>query len=328
MKFQRDQRITEAHLKRSAVIYVRQSSPRQVRMNTESTNLQFSLRERAVSFGWSDPAVIDEDLGVSAGGYVERPGFQRMLTMVTMKQVGIIFCYDASRLSRNSKDWAHLFELCGFFDTLVADVDQVYNLDVPNDRMVLGIKGTVSELELSILRMRLKQGASEKARRGELKFVLPSGYCYDSDDKIVTDPDARVRQAMNLMFSEFRKHSSVRQLSMWYMANSISFPVRRVGRQNPIVWEIPKYGNLRTLLQNPVYAGVYAYGRRQTVCEYKEGSLVKKVTDYLPSDKWQVCIMDHHESYISWDEYLDIQKKISQNRPRWKMDENLCAKIL
>lgn len=325
MNLQRDQRINDSHLKRDAIIYIRQSSPTQVKMNTESLNLQLALREKAISYGWNNPIVIDDDLGISAGGFADRPGFQRLLTMITMKQVGVIFCYDASRLSRNSKDWAHLFELSGFFDTLIADVDQIYNLNHPNDRMVLGIKGTISELELSILKLRMKQGSIEKARRGELKFNLPSGYIYDNNSKIVTDPDTRVRKAIYRLFSEFKKHTSVRQLALWYLENNISFPVRRIGATTTIAWEIPKYNNLRTLLLNPIYAGVYAYGRRQTFCEYRNGTLIKRISDYLPFEKWQVLIKNHHEAYISWEEFLDIHKKISQNRPRWKMDENLCA---
>ena len=150
MKTLRDQRITDVHTQRLAIVYIRQSSPNQVKINTESSRMQLSFRERAISLGWHNPVIIDEDLGISAGGYSTRPGFQKMLTMVSMKEVGIIFCLEASRLSRNNKDWAHLFELCAYFDTLVADIDQVYNLNFPNDRMVLGIKGTMAEMELSI----------------------------------------------------------------------------------------------------------------------------------------------------------------------------------
>ena len=327
MSVRRDQRISDLHLSRKAIVYIRQSSPHQVKSNTESPRLQLSLRERAISFGWRDPLVIDDDLGISAAGYSNRPGFQRMLTMVTMKEVGVILCFDASRLSRNSKDWANLFELCGGFDTLVADLDQVYDLNLPNDRMVLGIKGTMAELELSIQKMRLKQGALQKARRGELKTILPPGYCHDHDDKIVFDPDVRVRQAIHLLFEQFEKHTSVRQLSHWYIENKIAFPVRKVRKNNPVVWEVPKYGTLKTLLQNPSYSGVYAYGRTRTTYEYekKEGRLVKKTSDYLPPEQWRVCIKDHHEAYITWEAFLDNQKKISQNRPRWKKDENICA---
>jgi len=325
MEILHDQRISEDHLKRHALIYLRQSSPGQVKINVESFRLQLSLREKAISFGWIDPIIIDDDLGLSAAGFSERPGFQRLLTMVTMKQAGIIFCLEASRLSRNNTDWAQLFELCGFFNTLVADTEQVFNLNIPNDRMVLGIKGTFAEMELSIIKMRLKNGATLKAQRGELKVILPPGYAYDHNDKIVIDPDKRVKQAIKLLFSQFDKHTSVRQLVDWYMENNTYFPVRKLTSPNSIRWEIPKYSNIKNLLQHPIYAGVYAYGRRQTLYQYKNSSLSKKITDVLPYDKWQVLIKDHHEPYISWDKFLDIQKKISHNRPRWKMDENLGA---
>jgi DNA invertase Pin-like site-specific DNA recombinase len=325
MQFVKDQRITDSHHKRSACIYVRQSSSKQVKQNTESQKFQLSLRERAISLGWSMPVVIDDDLGISAAGYSERPGFQKLLTQITMKQVGIIFCVDASRLSRNSKDWAQLFELCAFFDTLVADFEQIYDLNLPNDRLVLGIKGTMSEMELSILKMRLKEGAILKAKRGELKFVLPPGFIHDHNSKIVLDPNKRVQNAIRLMFSQFNAHTSVRQLLQWYKTNNVTFPVRRVGLNNPIVWEIPKYGNLSTLLQNPVYAGVYGYGRRKTISEFKDGILVKRMSNYLPYNEWKVFIKDNHEAYISWDEFLEIQKKIAQNKPRWEKDESLGA---
>ena len=190
------QRITTAHLERRALIYVRQSSPDQVRNCTESRRVQLGLRDRAIAFGWNSPTVIEEDLGLSAAGYTDRPGFQKILALIAMRDVGIIFCIDASRLSRNSPDWANLFELCGYFDTLIADHDQIYDLSIPNDRLVLGIKGTVSELELSILRTRLRLGAESKAARGLLKFVLPPGYTHDPDGQIILDPDRRVHKAI------------------------------------------------------------------------------------------------------------------------------------
>ena len=159
----RDSRITRQHLERSAIIYIRQSSPEQVRVNVESTRLQLGLRQKAIALGWPHPVVVDDDLGVSAGGYADRKGFQEMLTQVALRRVGIILCSDASRLSRNSKDWAHLFELCGYFQTLIADVEQIYDLTQPNDRLVMGIKGTMSEMELVILRNRLRHGVEAKA---------------------------------------------------------------------------------------------------------------------------------------------------------------------
>ncbi|MBK8978769.1 MAG: recombinase family protein [Planctomycetes bacterium] len=214
--------IRDEHRARKAVVYVRQSSPSQVRISGESARLQRDLQQRAIAIGWSQPLVIDEDLGVSAAGYAERPGFQRLLSMVAMREVGIVLCIDASRLSRNSKDWAHLFELCAYFGTLIADLDQVYDLTAPNDRLVMGIKGTMSELELTILRRRLQGGLESKAARGELRINLPAGYVYDGDD-IVMDPDQRVQAAIRLMFDQFDRSSSIRQLAMWYRDQDIAF---------------------------------------------------------------------------------------------------------
>jgi len=195
-------RIAKRHLERPAIVYVRQSDPQQVRVHTESTRLQRGLREKAIALGWPNPTVIDEDLGVTATGFAERRGFQWMLTKVTMRRAGIILCMDASRLSRNSKDWAHLFEMCGYFDTLVADLQQVYDISIPNDRLILQIKGTVAELELSSMRTRLRAGLEAKAARGELRVLLPPGYVYDCNDQIVMDPDERVQQAIRGMFEK------------------------------------------------------------------------------------------------------------------------------
>ncbi len=223
-------RIAKRHLDRSAVVYVRQSDPRQVRENAESTLLQRGLRERAIEMGWPMPKLVEDDLGITASGFADRPGFQWMLAQVTMRRVGIIFCIEASRLSRNSSDWAHLFELCGYFDTLVADVQQIYDVSIPNDRLVLQIKGTVAELELSSLRTRLRAGAEAKAARGELKILLPPGYVYDADEQIVVDPDKRVQQAIRSMFEQFEHATSVRQLALSYRDTQSLF--RSVNRKN------------------------------------------------------------------------------------------------
>ncbi len=188
-------RIAPRHLERGAIVYVRQSDPQQVREHTESTRLQRGLRERAIALGWPNPTLIEDDQGITASGFADRPGFQWLLTQVTLRKVGIILCIEASRLSRNSRDWAHLFEMCGYFDTLVADPQQVYDVAIPNDRLVLQIKGTVAELELSSMKTRLRAGIEAKAARGELKVLLPPGYVYDANDQLVMDPDKRVQQA-------------------------------------------------------------------------------------------------------------------------------------
>ena len=317
------QRITTAHLERRALIYVRQSSPDQVRNCTESRRVQLGLRDRAIAFGWNSPTVIEEDLGLSAAGYTDRPGFQKILALIAMRDVGIIFCIDASRLSRNSPDWANLFELCGYFDTLIADHDQIYDLSIPNDRLVLGIKGTVSELELSILRTRLRLGAESKAARGLLKFVLPPGYTHDPDGQIILDPDRRVHKAIQNLFDQFDRCSSIRQLSLWYRQNSTTFPLRKLSKPCTIAWQIPSITTLRHLLKHPIYAGAYVYGRSRRRVEYVEGKLVKRSEADLPPDQWRVCIHDHHPAFISWQRFLDNQDKIAAARPRWAMQDNI-----
>ncbi|MBI4880694.1 MAG: recombinase family protein [Planctomycetes bacterium] len=312
-------RIAAHHLQRDAVVYVRQSSPEQVRRNTESARVQLDLRERAIALGWSHPKVIQDDLGLSASGFVQRPGFQSLLARVALRELGIILCLDASRLSRNSKDWAQLFELCGFFDTLIADLDQVYDLRVPNDRLILGIKGTVSELELSILRNRLRSAIEHKAARGELKMHLPPGYVHDGEGHIVPDPDQRVRDAIQLMFDQFDRTRSVHQLALWYRDTHTSFPVRRIGCSDPTRWGIPTARNLLHLLTHPIYAGVYTFGRSTTNVKYVNGSLVKRAGGRLPPDQARVFIEDHHSAYISRERFRCNGRRIAENRPRWPM---------
>jgi DNA invertase Pin-like site-specific DNA recombinase len=323
MKALVEQRITPEHLARRAIVYVRQSSPDQVRNYTESRRVQIGLRDKAIELGWSSPTVVEEDLGLSAGGYTERPGFQHMLAQVAMRAVGIILCIDASRLSRNSKDWANLFELCGYFETLIADLEQVYDLSVPNDRLVLGIKGTVSELELSILRTRLRMGAESKAARGALKFIVPPGYTHDNDGRVVRDPDRRVQKAIKAFFDQFDLCSSIRQLALWYRETQTLFPIRKLTKPCSIAWEVPSAGTLRKLLKHPIYSGVYVYGRSRQRVEYVDGRLIKKTETQLAQDQWRVCIHNNHPAYISWERYHANQDKIAESRPRWTMEDNL-----
>ena len=268
-------RIAKRHLERSALVYIRQSDSCQVRDHVESTRLQRGLRERAIELGWPMPTLVEDDLGITASGFSERPGFSWMLRQVTQRAVGIILCIEASRLSRNSSDWAHLFELCGYFDTLVADTQQVYDISIPNDRLVLQIKGTVAELELSSLQSRLRAGAEAKAARGELKIMLPPGYVYDTNNQIVFDPDERVQQALRSMFAQFVHQTSIRQLAIWYRDTRTLFPVRKPNRKGSLVWERPKSSMLYKLLCHPVYAGIYAYGRTKTFVDCVNGKLVK-----------------------------------------------------
>jgi len=325
MKGDVDHRILPLHLARSAIVYIRQSTPEQVRGNPESTRVQLGLCEKAIALGWRSAHVIQDDLGVSAGGYVDRPGFQELLTRVATREVGIILCVEASRLSRNSKDWAHLFELCGYFQTLIADLEQVYDLSHPNDKLIMGIKGTVSEMELSVIKARLKSGTESKAARGELKINLPTGYVYDSCDKIVQDPDQRVQQAIATLFEQFQRSTSVRQLSLWYRDNNVLFPVKKTGRDNKIHWEVPASKTLHNLLRHPIFAGAYVWGRTFTFVDYVDGALVKRVGEQREIEEAKVCIQDHHPAYISWEQLLANRAKMAQNRPRWSMQQNQGA---
>lgn len=317
-------RITSVHRQRQALIYVRQSSPQQVKDNQESQALQRGLRQRATELGWRDPEIIEDDLGLSASGFSERPGFQRMLTEVTMRRVGIIFSLEASRLSRNSKDWAQLFELCAHFQTLIADAEQIYDLSQPNDRLVLGIRGTMSDLELSILRDRMQRGLEAKASRGELRIQLPVGYVYDEREEIVFDADKRIQQAVRSLFEGFDRHSSVRQLALWYRDTGTLFPSRRSGSSS-WDWRVPCARTLNNVLVHSIYAGAYVWGRRRTEVVCREGKLTKRVKHLRGFENARVLIRDHHPAYITWERLVSNCAKISENRPRMVMDENRGA---
>ena len=320
-----ENRIAQRHRERAAVVYVRQSTPEQVRTHTESTRVQLGLRERAVALGWPRPVAIEDDLGVSAAGFADRPGFARLLADICSRSVGIVLCLDVSRLSRNSKDWAHLLELCGFFDTLVADLDQVYDLAVANDRLVLGIKGTVAELELSIIKTRMRSGIDAQAARGELKFIVPPGYTHDSERRIVKDPDLRVQAAIASLFEQFDRATSARQVALWFRDSGTLFPVRKVRKTHTTAWEIPSQGTLLRLLAHPIYAGDYAYGRRNSRVECVDGRLVKRVGAPAAPENARVYIEGHHEPYISKDRFVANLARIAQQRPRWTMTPSRTA---
>ena len=325
MKASLEHRIAPRHRQRSAIVYVRQSTPEQVRTNSESTRVQLGLRERAVALGWPRPTAIEDDLGVSAAGFDDRPGFARMLADICAHKVGIVLCLDVSRLSRNSKDWAHLLELCGFFDTLVADLDQVYDLAIPNDRLVLGIKGTVAELELSIIKTRMRTGLEAQAARGELKFIVPPGYTHDTERRIVKDPDLRVQAAITSLFDQFDRATSARQVALWFRDSGTLFPVRKVRKTRTTAWEIPSQGTLLRLLAHPIYAGDYAYGRRNSRVECVDGRLVKRVGAPAAPEHARVYIEGHHEPYISKERFVAKLARIAQQRPRWTMTQSRTA---
>jgi DNA invertase Pin-like site-specific DNA recombinase len=305
------ERIRAEHLRRSAIVYIRQSSPGQVRHHTESAKVQLGLCDRARALGWSEPLVIADDLGISAAGYVERPGFQRLAAEVSLLKVGIIFCFEAGRLSRNSKDWAQLFELCGHLKTLVADLDQIYDLSLANDRLLLGIKATVSEYELTLFRQRSREASEAKARRGELQIPLPVGLCW-SNGKIEFAPDQRVQQAVRMLLDKFEQLGSARQVLVWLRDHELSLPTLGISGWGPIRWVTPTYAMVINAVRNPAYAGAYAYGRTGVQQRVIDGQLQRRRV-HNPRSEWRVLILDHHPGYISWEQFERNQQRLAEN---------------
>ena len=307
-------KIAPDHLARAAVVYVRQSTAYQVTNNLESQRRQYALVERARNLGWDDVQLIDDDLGKSAGGTI-RPGFQKLLAAICEGRVGAVVSLEASRLARNGRDWHTLLEFCGLVGTLIVDEDATYDPRSPNDRLLLGMKGTMSEMELSVFRQRSVEAMRQKARRGELHLTVAVGYLKTGDDRIEKDPDRRVQDGISLVFRKFAELQSVRQVLLWFRQENVLVPAIVQGRGKcPIEWKAPVYHTLYHLLTNPVYAGSYAYGRRGTRVTI-EGGRKRIMRDNLRRDwkDWEVLIHDHHEGYISWSEFERNQHLISDN---------------
>jgi len=254
-------RITADHLSRSAYIYVRQSTPDQLINNPESRHRQYALATRARTLGWENVIVIDDDLGRSAGG-TARPGFERLLTAICTGTTGAVFAIEASRLARNGRDWHTLLEFCALVNSLIIDEHGVYDPKHVNDRLLLGMKGTFSELELSILRQRSQEALRLKAARGDLHTSVAVGYVRGADDRLELDPDRRVREALHLAFRKFVEFGSVRQVAIWLTDEGITVPTVVYGPQGRMVeWRLPRYNTIHRLLTNPIYAGAYVFGR-------------------------------------------------------------------
>ena len=308
-------RITADHLSRSAIVYVRQSSMQQVRNNVESRNWQYDLKVRAGQLGWPDATVIDDDLGCSGGGTV-RPGFDRMLAAVCRNEVGMILAVDASRLARNGRDWHTLIEFCGLVDCLLADENTVYDPRLPTDRMLLGMHGAMSELEASNIRKRSEEGTRRKAERGELFLFAAAGYRRVGRDGIEMDPDLRVREAMSLVFRRFRQLQSVRQLHLWLRREGIELPSALPGHDR-LRWSLPGYSRVHSILTNPVYAGAYVFGRRNSRVSIRDGRKHVSRGHELAREDWQVLKRDNHEGYITWDEFEANRRVISNNASKF-----------
>src|ERR1700756_1583780 len=255
-------KITPEHLTRAAYIYIRQSTADQLLHNHESRRRQYGLAERARQLGWDDVVVIDDDLGRSGSG-ISRPGFERLLAAICEGRVGAVFAIEVSRLARNGRDWHTLIEFCGLVDTIIVDEDGVYDPRLPNDRLLLGMKGTMSELELSILRQRSLEALKQKARRGELFLTVAVGYVKVRPNRIEKDPDQRICAAVALVFAKFAEFQSIRQVHLWLRREGIALPAVNytVEDGRSIVWKLPVYNTIHHILTNPVYAGAYAFGR-------------------------------------------------------------------
>jgi DNA invertase Pin-like site-specific DNA recombinase len=312
-------KLSHEQLARKAIVYLRQSSERQVLHNRESQHLQYALAERARSFGFTDVEIIDCDLGSSAAvGAAARIGFERLLAQVALGEVGLILSREVSRLSRTDKDWCQLLELCQLFDTFIADHEQIYDLNTIDDQLILGIKGTMSVVELKVLRMRMWQGMEEKARRGALIRVAPAGYVLDLDGKVVKNPDLRVREAIDLIFRRFQEAWSVQGTINWFRRQGVDVPVNKpkAGGGYGIFWQLPSASFIGHVLRNPFYAGAYFYGQRQTKIVLVDGKPVKRRGPRRPPEECRVFIRNHHEGYITWQEHLEIMATIEKNAIR------------
>jgi excisionase family DNA binding protein len=304
-------KITPEHLLRSAIVYVRQSTAYQVTNNLESQRRQYSLVERARQLGWGEVRVIDSDLGRSGGG-IERPGFEKLLAAICEGGVGAVLSIEASRLARNGRDWHTLLEFCGVVGTLIVDEDGVYDPRSPNDRLLLGMKGTMSELELSVIRQRSVEARKQKARRGELFMTVAVGYVKTGDDRIERNPDRRVRDAIVLIFTKFAELQTVRQVLVWVRQEQIPIPAIVPGRRQ-IEWRLPTYNTIHHILTNPVYAGAYAFGRRTAHVTITDGRKRTVRSRRRDPKAWDVLIKDHHDGYISWAEFERNQRLIADN---------------
>jgi len=301
-------------LQRKAVVYVRQSTPQQVQSNLESQRRQYELVEVARRRGFTNVEVIDDDLGRSASGSVERPGFDRLVAALCAGQIGAVLCLDASRLARNGRDWHHLLELCGLVEARVIDLDGVYDPCRPNDRLLLGMKGSISEFELGIIRSRMYEAARSKARRGELRVSVPIGYTWDRHIGLSLDPDRRLQEVVRLVFKMFRELGSARQVLLWMASQNIHFPYPSDGRTlTSFEWRPIRYRNVIAILKNPFYAGVYAYGKSEKRTEIVDGRARKSYGHRKPIEAWEVCIKEHHEGYVDWEQFERNQAVLAGN---------------
>ena len=310
MSMEAQQKVSASHLKRSAYLYVRQSTMRQVLENTESTQRQYALRQRAVALGWPDERiiVIDTDLGQSGASAADREGFQKLVAEVGMGRAGIVLGLEVSRLARNSTDWHRLLEICALSNTLILDEDGVYDPAHFNDRLLLGLKGTMSEAELHVLRARLHGGLLSKARRGELRCRLPIGFVYDEGGRVLLDPDKEVQESVRLFFQTFERTGAVHATIKYFREQGLLFPTRLTagGKKGELLWGPLSLNRAAHALHNPWYAGAYVFGRGR----WRKQPDGRVRHERLPQEEWHVLIRDAHPGYISWLEYERIEQRL------------------
>jgi len=316
------QKVTATHLARDAYLYVRQSSLRQVMHNTESTKRQYALRERAVALGWPIERIhtIDSDLGRSAAKATDRDGFQQLVSQVAMGQVGIVLGLEVSRLARNNADWHQLLELAALSGTLILDEDGIYDPAHFNDRLLLGLKGTMSEAELHVLKARLQGGIRNKARRGELSLPLPIGLVYRADDKIALDPDQSITQSLTLLFDTFREVGSAMAVVKRFRSEGLEFPrrIRRGIGKGDLLWGTLDHSRVLQILHNPRYAGAFVYGRTRCSRNTELRSIQVKVA----REDWPVLIPNAHVGYITWEEFERNQEILHRNAVGFTKDRH------
>ena len=311
-------KIHPVHLQRKAYVYLRQSTMGQVRLNRESTERQYALKDRALALGWPESLieVLDGDLGLSGSQSTTRKDFQLLVSDVSMGKVGAILALEASRLSRSSADWSRLVELCAFSGVLIIDEDGCYDPSNFNDQLLLGLKGTMSQAELHFIRSRLLGGKQNKAKKGELRFPLPIGYCYDDLGQTVFDHDEQVREVVELFFQVFANKRSAYGVTRYFGEQQIDFPKRAYGGvwNGKIIWGKLTYGRALTLLKNPSYTGAYVYGRYKVEKSLSTDGTFTSGIKQQPRESWEVIIQEHHSSYISWQTYLQNQDILQNNR--------------
>ena len=310
-----NEKISERHLLRKALVYVRQSSAHQVRHHLQGRQRQYDLADRARELGFAQTVVIDEDQGRSGSGLVERPGFLQLLASVCAGDAGAVFALEASRLARNNRDWHHLIDLCALTETLLIDADGVYDPRALNDRLLLGLKGTMSEFELGLLRQRAREAFELKVRRGHAMWELPVGFVRSEEHRIEKIADRQVQQVLEGVFRKFRQLGSARQTTLWYREQQIALPQvvpGTAGRE--VVWQLPTGHRINQILKNPCYAGALAYGRTQGKTLIEAGRAKRASSrQRTPRAQWKVLILDNHPGYIGWQEYLEIQAILESN---------------